>query len=140
MIDQVVNQTGHSASQVETRSCPSLKSRWQAVKIIVKQQQQEHYSEEMIKAFKKGGWVGSELKNVSAAFDNEGLLRANVRLDSSVGFHIQETRPLVLPRKSVVTKRIVQWTHDQLGHWTSAAIVTTTLRKRFWIASMYEYV
>jgi hypothetical protein len=28
----------------------------------------------------------------------------------------------------------------QLGHWTSAAVVTTILRRRFWILSMYEYV
>jgi hypothetical protein len=71
------------------------------------------------------GWIGVEV---------------TLRLDSSMGFHIQETRPLVLPRKSAVTKRIVQWTHAQLGHWTSAAVVTTTLHKRFWIPNMYEYV
>jgi hypothetical protein len=59
-----------------------------------------------------GGWVGLELKNVCVVFDTEGLLRANVSLDSSVGLHIQRTRSLGLPRKSEVTKIIVQWSLD----------------------------
>jgi hypothetical protein len=118
----------------------TLDQKWRAVKAIIKSEQQKYYGEEMIKAFRHGGWVGTKLKNVAASFDTEGLLRAHARLDLSVGFHVQETRPILLPRKSEATKRLVQWTHVKLGHWTSAAVVTTVLRRRFWILSMYEYV
>jgi hypothetical protein len=87
----------------------TLDQRWQAVKAVVKMEQQKHYGDEMIKAFKHGGWCGTELKNIAASFDMEGLLRAHARIDLSVGFHVQETRPIVLPRKSEMTRRIVQW-------------------------------
>jgi hypothetical protein len=101
----------------------------------------QSYSEDgTTKAFKHGGWCRTELKNVAASFDFEGLLRAHARLDLSIGFHVQETRPILLPRKSEMTRQIVKWTHVQLGHWTSAAVVNTILRRRFWILSMYEYV
>jgi hypothetical protein len=58
-----------------------------------------------------------------------------VRLDSSVEFHIH-----MLPTKSAVRKRVVQWVHFHLGHWTSVAVVTNPLRKRFWSLQVYEYV
>jgi hypothetical protein len=124
MIGQVVDQTKTSiewkqrfgrqkSTQVKNKmGLHSLKRRGQAVQQMVNRQQREHYSDEMIKAFKMGGWVGSELKNVCVVFDTEGLLRANVSLDSSVGLHIQGTRSLGLPRKSEVTKIIVQWSLD----------------------------
>jgi hypothetical protein len=146
IVDQVVaqqkpriNWTGKSKwrKTLDQAATYTLDQKWQAVKAIVKMEQQKHYGEEMIKAFKHGGWCGTELKNVAASFDFEGLLRAHARLDLSIEFHVQETRPILLPRKSEMTRRIVQWTHVQLGHWTSAAVVTTILRRRFWILSMY---
>jgi hypothetical protein len=40
----------------------TLDQRWQAVKAVVKMEQQKYYGDEMIKAFKHGGWCGMELK------------------------------------------------------------------------------
>jgi hypothetical protein len=108
---------------------------WKAGKLIVKRKQHEHYSDEMIKAFKMGSWVGPRLTNVCAPLDLEVLLSANVRLDLYVELHIQ-----VLPTKSAVRKRVGQCAHIHLGHWTSVAVVTTPLCKRFWSLRMYEYV
>jgi hypothetical protein len=74
----VVDHTKMERKQLSTRvknkmALQSLDRRWKAVKLIVNRQQHDHYSDEKIKAFKMGSWVGSRLMNVCSALDPEVL-------------------------------------------------------------------
>jgi transposase len=112
----------------------------QAKTVLIKWEQAKHFADEIRKCSVEQGWPIGELAKVDALFDDQGVLRANGRLDLVKGLPIDEKRPIVLHDRSDITTLIIMDAHEQLGHQDSPTQVMAFIRKKYWILHLRRVV
>ena len=90
---------------------------------------------EEIKAVRAGEIVNqrSSLISLQPFLDDDGLLRANTRLENADYLSYEAKYPLILPRGVWLTKLIVRSYHERNGHSPGTNHVLALLSARFWI-------
>ena len=91
---------------------------------------------------KKGKPIKSSSKLVRwpPFLDEDGLLRANTRLQHANFLPYDTKFPIILPRKEWVTKLIVRSYHETNGHVKGINHLLAELSQRFWIISAREEI
>ena len=95
--------------------------------------QSQHFPEEMaLTRTKERIPASSKLTAFNLEIDGDGLLRVKTRLTRSMRLSRDETRPIILPGESLLTKLLVIDAHRQNAHF-GVDTVLSYLRRRFWI-------
>ena len=84
--------------------------------------------------------TNSKLLALKPKLDNDGLLRSDGRLRNSKFLSYDVLYPVILHRKSWVTKLIVKDAHDRGNHAFGTNQALTSLSARYWIISAREVI
>ena len=82
----------------------------------------------------------SNLLGLQPKLDNDGLMRLDSRLKHAKLLSYDARYPVILPRKSLVTKLIVKEFHKQGQHATGTNQTLSALSARYWIVSTREVI
>ena len=106
----------------------------EAEKFILKQEQKEHFSEEISHLSKQSPIPkGSKVRRLDLILDEHGLLRVGTRLTNTVN-NLIETNPFLIPSKGALARLIILRYHERCLH--SGAIHTLAeIRKKYWITN-----
>ena len=74
-----------------------------------------------------------KLRQFSASYDGNGLLRANGRLKFADELPFDSRCPILLSKDHSLTKLVILDAHQKRGHGTGIEHLLTQLRSRFWI-------
>ena len=66
--------------------------------------------------------------------DEVGILRIGGRLQKDTSLHFDEKFPIVLPKKCVVSRRIIEWCHQQVEFSGRTATQNEARTRGFWVA------
>ena len=130
-------------SKIKLKICPvsetvSEKSQTdienQTLKSLVRCAQREYYQSE-IKVLEKGNMVAmsSPLSKLIPFLDQNGLLRVGGRLQHCTTLTFGEKHPILLPRKSHLTKLIIRHYHAKTAHQGAAQTLAKIRSCGFWI-------
>ena len=109
---------------------------------IVKMVQQKHFSEEL-KIIKRTSVNDNETYRISKSskiygldpfIDCKGIVRVGGRLKRS-NLNENMKHPMLLPRKSITTKRIIEWCHAKVGHSGRNITLNEIRNNGYWIIS-----
>ena len=82
----------------------------------------------------------SKLLRLQPKLDDDGLLRSDGRLKNAK-FHSYDVRyPVILPRKSWITKLIVKDFHEKGNHASGTNQTLAALSARYWVISGREVI
>ena len=85
--------------------------------IVIKACQQEAFPEEYKALVNKRALPhNSKLLVLNPRLDEDGLMRSNSRLANVENLSVNERYPIILPRKSCVTRLIVKHAHEKGSH------------------------
>lgn len=107
---------------------------------LIKGAQKEQFQSE-IDAIKSGKEISSKSKLVGLKplIDNDGLLRCNSRLKYAEHMSYDTRFPVILPRKSYVTKLIVRNYHEN-GNHSGTNQILASLSAQYWIIAAREEI
>ena len=80
----------------------------------------------------------SKLLRLQPKLDDDGLLRSDGRLKNAKFFLYDVRYPVILPRKSWITKLIVKDFHEKGNHASGTNQTLATLSARYWVISGRE--
>jgi len=108
---------------------------------IIKEAQQEAFQEEY-KALVNFKFVpqNSKLLSLNPILDEDGLLRSDGRLRYADYLPFDARYPVILPRKSGVTRLIVKSYHERSNHAVGTNHTLSLLSARFWIIQGREEI
>lgn len=107
---------------------------------LIKSAHREHFQSEF-DAIKSGREISSKSKLVGLKpfIDNDGLLRCNIRLKYAEHMSYEARFPIILPRKSYVTKLIVRYYHEN-GNHSGTNQILASLSAQYWIIAAREEI
>ncbi|XP_037929057.1 uncharacterized protein LOC119663517 [Teleopsis dalmanni] len=73
-----------------------------------------------------------KLYKLTPYVDNEEIIRASGRLDEAIYLPLEARRPIILPKRHVVSELIVKHYHVAYKHQNQATIINA-VRQKFWI-------
>lgn len=82
----------------------------------------------------------SRLLGLQPKLDTDGIMRSDSRLKNAKFLSYDVRYPVILPRKSWVTKLIVKEFHEKGHHATGTNQTLSALSARFWIVSAREVI
>ena len=80
----------------------------------------------------------SKLLHLQQKLDDDGLLRSDGRLKNAKFLLYDVRYPVILPRKSWITKLIVKDFHEKGNHASGTNQTLATLSARYWVISGRE--
>ena len=108
---------------------------------IIKTVQQKAFREEYdALTLKKLLPSKSKLICLEPVLDEDGIIRANTRLQHAEYLSYDTKYPVILPRKEWVTKMIVKWYHEKANHAAGTSHTLSLLSSRFWILQGREEI
>ena len=108
---------------------------------LIKQAQVEELSDELAKLRRKGSVPErSQLSALFPKLDSDGVMRVTGRLSLNESLHYDVRYPIILPRKHVITKLIVQHYHELGKHVAGVNHILAMVSERFWIVSAREEI
>ena len=82
----------------------------------------------------------SKLLKLCLQLDDDGIMRADGRLKYAEFFPYNTRYPIILPRKSWVTKLIIKHHHELGGHSTGTNQTLSFLSSKYWILAAREAI
>jgi len=108
---------------------------------VIRACQQEAFPEEYKALVHKRALPhNSKLVVLNPRLDEDGLMRSNSRLANVENLSFNARYPIILPRKSYVTRLIVKHAHEKGSHVSGTNGTLAELSKRFWILSAQEAI
>ena len=108
---------------------------------LIKNAQREHFPDEYkAVAASKPLLNASKILNLKPMLDIDGLLRSNGRLQYAEHLSYDTKYPVILPRRSSVTRLIVKHYHDKSNHIAGTNQVLAMLSSRYWIIHGREVI
>ena len=113
----------------------------QAEKQLIQYTQVTEFSKEY-KALSRGKPLPSDSKllGLHPRLDDDGLMRSDGRLKNAKFLSYDVQHPVILPRKSWMTKLIVKEYHEEGNHATGTNQTLAALSTRYWILSGQEVI
>jgi len=109
--------------------------------IAIRACQQEAFPEEYKALVHKRALPhNSKLLVLSPRLDEDGLMRSNSRLANVENLSFSARYPIILPRKSYVTRLIIKHAHEKGSHVSGTNGTLAESSKRFWILSAREAI
>ena len=108
---------------------------------LVRQAQQSEFQDEW-KALVNGRSLSSNSKLLALKpqLDDDGLIRSDGRLTNAKFISYDVRHPVILPRKSWVTKLIIKGAHEKGNHAFGTNQTLAVLSARYWIISAREAI
>ena len=108
---------------------------------IIRSLQQEHFQDEYRSLGRKKPIEGkSKLLSLNPFLDEDGLMRANSRLKNADYLPFSTRFPVILPRRTWVTKLVVRNYHRADGHVMGTNHTLASLSARFWVMAAREEI
>ena len=108
---------------------------------IIREIQKELFHEEYIALVKKNRLPKhSKLLNLSPRLDDDGVIRSDGRLKYAEFLPFDTRYPIILPRRSWVTKLIVKNYHELGNHSTGTNQTLSSLSSKYWILAAREAI
>ena len=119
----------------------SAEELYQAEIKLIKETQRSHFPEEW-HSIMRGQKLpsNSKLLGLQPKIDNDGLMRSDSRLKHAKFLSYDVRYPVILPRKSWVTKLIVKEFHEKGHHASGTNQTLSALSARYWIVSAREVI
>ena len=112
--------------------------------VIIRMLQLRHFKDD-IDVLRKGGGKDNngiskacKLKHLSMLhpfIDDCGILRVGGRLKNSP-YDTNLTFPVILPKKTVIIQRLIEWFHERVGHSGRSTITNEIRSNGYWIINM----
>jgi transposase InsO family protein len=123
----------HNCRAARWHGALSVEELTQAEVILLKQCQRSTYHEEFnLLTDSLEVPARSSLYILEPFLDEKGIIRSKGRLNEAVGLTYDEQHPIILPRKSSITRLIVNQTHLSLLH-ADVSTLMHRLRDKYWI-------
>lgn len=112
--------------------CLSTDELHQAIAVYIRWAQQEDFSTE-IQCLRNEHPVQtrSKIQSLNPFLDKNGILRVGGRLEQA-NIPYEAKHPIILPKKNLVTKLIIESTHKRLLH-ANYSLLSSMLSQRYWI-------
>ena len=108
---------------------------------LIKETQSSYFPEEYDSLKHKKALLSSiKLLGLQPKLDSDGLMRSDSRLKHAKFLSYDVRYPVILPRKSWVTKLIVKEFHEKGHHATGTNQTLSALSARYWIVSAREVI
>ena len=108
---------------------------------IIKEMQRKEFKEEYSSLVKKKELpTHSKLLGLCPKLDSEGVIRSDGRLTYAEFLPYDVRYPIILPRKSWITKLIVKHHHELGNHIAGTNQTLSSLSTRFWIIAAREAI
>ena len=108
---------------------------------IIKEMQRKEFKEEYSSLVKKKELpTHSKLLGLCPKLDSEGVIRSDGRLTYAEFLPYDVRYPIILPRKSWITKLIVKHHHELGNHTAGTNQTLSSLSTRFWIIAAREAI
>ena len=108
---------------------------------LIKEMQKKEFKEEYSSLItKKELPTHSKLLCLCPKFDSEGVIRADGRLTYAEFLPYNVRYPIILPRKSWITKLIVKYHHELGNHIAGTNQTLSSLSTKFWIVAAREAI
>lgn len=110
---------------------PSNEEKGEALKLIIKREQERVYAKEL-----KGNAKGSEIESLRPTKDEQGILRVGGRLKHAACPY-EMRAPLIIPPKSRLSKLLITDAHERTHHG-HVQVMMQFLRNRYWIPRLRQ--
>ena len=84
--------------------------------------------------------IGSKLLSLKPKLDDDGVMRSDGRLQQAKFLAFDVRHPIILPRRSWITKLIVKYFHEQGNHAAGTNQTLAGLSARYWIIAVREVI
>ena len=108
--------------------------------LILYTQVTEFYKEYTALSRRKTLSSDSKLLGLNPRLDDDGIMRSDGRLKNAKFLSYDVRHPVILPRKSWMTKLIVKECHEEGNHATGTNQTLAALSTRYWILSAREVI
>ena len=103
--------------------------------LIVRMIQAKHFSSD-VNSLKEGKCVArsSKVVKLDPFLDEEGVMRVGGRLKKAI-LPTQEKHPVILPKKEIVVRRLIEWHHRKVQHLGRTAMLCELRSLGYWLMS-----
>lgn len=119
--------------QIQNRSISNTDKHLNAVKLIIKSTQQDHFPE--IEDIMNGKRISkaSKLYNLNPFMDENGVMRVGGRLKNSSSIDYPQKHPVILPKVGHITDILLRHLHGQVAHQGRSITLAKVRSSGYWI-------
>ena len=105
-----------------------------AEKTLIRLIQAKHFPKEVLKLSTGNKLLkSSTIIRLDPILDQEGIMRVGGRLHKGASLNLQLKHPIILPKKNIIVRRLIEWHHRDIEHRGRTSTLCELRLRGYWI-------